>query len=454
MPWSRPSRFRHVCPLLVETKDGLRCSANTVDVRPFWGRVLAYYGSTALAIYGVGVIGVFIFLRTVGYPVNIFHVALPPLWHRVTETRGWFFLERSNRAFAAGRTAEGLLYLANSYEFDPRNYTTGLSLAKSFQIGQPAQSDRVFKQLLLEHPDKRHLTAQEWFRAMLSRGSFVAIAKLAREELLTDPAHAAVWVRALLFATSQRQSNEELRGLAANNSAEARIWRQLFETELMIRTNQKAEARAALARSWPEPLNSQSRFLLFYRVNALTELSAAHAAIDLLGKYPRALDAEAEVTLKLEAFSSIGATHLLKVQLDELLAPRFTLANLAIIKILCAHLIRNPDTAIFDRLSKKVEREQLPLSTETAGAWFSLLCTAGAVGDKVRLHEITARLKQASNSPFKALDVAEAFFRGETNDRRITMILPILPVPLEVSYALLERYGAASTAPIMLPKRP
>jgi hypothetical protein len=107
LPWDRPARFRRVCPLLVNTPDGLRCSVATADVRPIWMPVARYYGSAALALYAAGVVSVFAFLQTVGYPVCIVQVALPPLWHKVAEARGWFFLERSNRALAAGNSTEG-----------------------------------------------------------------------------------------------------------------------------------------------------------------------------------------------------------------------------------------------------------------------------------------------------------------------------------------------------------
>jgi hypothetical protein len=120
---------------------------------------------------------------------------------------------------------------------------------------------------------------------------------------------------------------------------------------------------------------------------------------------------------------------------------------------LCAHLVRYPDAAVFARLCDKVEREALPLNTDTAGAWFSLLCTAGVVGDRVRLGELGARLKLASPTPFSALGVVEAFFRGDTTDRRITTFLPILPLPLEVTYALIDRYAGPRGVAAVAPKR-
>lgn len=396
---------------------------------------MGFYGSAVAALYLVGVIAVFAFLRTVGFPVNIVHVALPPLWHRITEVRGWFFLDQSNRAFAEGRTSEGLLYLANAYEFDPRNYVAGITLAKNFQAGQPTRSDRVFEQLMRDHPDKRGATAQDWFRALLARGSFEKIAALARDQLLDAPAHGGVWLRALLFATARTGNDAPLREVRASTSPLAVPWHPVIDTELLLRSGRVAPAREALERDWPA---ISPPFAVYYRVNALIELHEPLAALDLLEKFRSQLDDQAVATLRLAALTEIGSTQALQQQIDALLAPRL---NAPTVTLLCAHLIRRPSGAAFEKLWRKFGREPLTLDTENAGAWFSLLCAAGAVGDRERLQELTARLKQASNTPFLALGVVEAFFRGETAERRIDTFLPILPLPLEVTYALRERYS-------------
>ncbi len=435
--WARPARFRRVCPLLVETKDGLRCSADTENVRPFWGRAFKLWGAGLLALYLAGCIVIFIFLRWVGYPISIVHLTLPPLWHRVPQVRSAFFLNKSNQAFEQGRMPEGLLYLANAYEFDPRNYTAGISLAKRLQVGRPAQSDEIFQQLFDEHPDKRHATAQDWYRALLARGSFPRIATLARDELLSDPKFAPVWIRALLFAGRQIPDDKVVPALLADPAPAAQIWRPLLEVELELRAGRFREARALLDRPWPERAPA---FTIFYRVNALIEVRDSLAAIDLLRKHAGVLDQEAEVTLYLDALAAAGYRTQLRAEFARILSPRITLANLAVVKVLCAHLTRYPDPALFDRLVSVFERDRIPLSTDTAGIWFSMLTTAGAVGDRARLHEFTGRLKSASPTPFVALNFVEAFFRGETTDRRIHAFLPILPLPLEVTYALIERY--------------
>mgnify|MGYP001553199747 CR=1 FL=1 len=439
--WDQPARFRRVCPLLVQTSYGLRCSANTADVRPFWGRAFGYYGGALLSIYLTAAIGVFVFLRAVGYPVSILHITWPGLWYRVPQTQGWFFFERSNRAFAEGKTKEGLMYLANSYEFDPSNYAVGLTLAKNYQTGNPHSSDQIFLKLAQDHPAERNSTLWEWSRALLARGDFDRIAILARDQTLADPAHAYAWIRALLFATKQTGDDASLRALLANDSAAARPWHQLLETELLIRTGQTAAARTALVQSWPEdaPL-----FTYYYRASALTALGQTFDALDILGRSSGRLDYEATITLTLDAYAAAGTTRLLRREIDGLLVQRL---NLPVIKILCAHLIRWPNPEIFALLHEAVVRDQIAMNTETAGIWFSLMCTAGVVGDQTQLHAIASLLKQASNTPFFALNAVEAFFRGETAIRRITTLLPVLPVPLEIDYALIERYPGPLRVP-------
>jgi hypothetical protein len=444
--WRKRGRFRRVCPLLVDTPKGLRCSVDTADVRPFWGIAAKYYGGTALGLYAAGVVAVFIFLRTIGYPVSIVHVGLPPLWHKVGQARGWFFVERSNRAFAEGKTGEGLLYLANAYEFDPTNYVAGLALAKNYQAGQPIRSDQVFTQLLRDHPDKRHATAQDWYRALLARGDFEKIAPLARDETLSDAAQAGVWMRALLIATRQTGDDAPLRAVLEQATPAARAWHPLVETELLLRGGKNREARLALERTWAAggAASGAAKFAAFYRVRALLQLREPILALDLLERDRALLDGDAYVTLRLDALALARVDGPYQRDIDGFLGGTLSLPK---ITILCGHLIRHPNPAIFARLYAKVERDGLPLNTETAGVWFSLLCTAGAVEDGNRLRELTGRLRGASSTPFVALGLIEAFFRGETVERRITSFLPILPLPLEVTYALIERYSPPAKRP-------
>jgi hypothetical protein len=448
MHWSRQARFKRVCPLLVDTPQGLRCSAHTAEVRPFWGRCLGYYGAAAGVFYAIGVLSVFTFLRTIGYPISIVHVGLPPLWYRVGQARGWFFEDRAEKAFAANRTQEGLLYLTNSFEFDPTNYRVGLRLAKYYQVSQPARSDEIFEKLLREHPDKRHATAQEWFRALLSRGAFPRIATLARAELLADAQGSAVWMRALLFSTRRAHDDQPLRALLADPRLAGTDWRRVLEIELALRGGREAEARRALAAAWPRPAVATPayKFGLLYRVRTLLALHEPLAALDLLEAHAGDVENDDHVALRLDALAAAGATVVYQREISSHLSSRSPL--LATVTVLSAHLIRYPNAAIWDQVVGKAIRDRLPLDTENAGGWFSLLAAAGMLEDKTRLHALTLKLRDASATPFIALGAVEMFFRGETPDRRLTTILPLLPLPLEVTYALVERFPeTAAPAP-------
>ena len=439
--WAKARRFRRVCPLLVETPDGWRCSAHTADVRPFWRRAFAYYGGSLAAVYLTGAIGVFIFLRVVGYPVNIIQVTWPPSWHRVGEARGWFFIEKAKKAFAANRTGEALLYLSNAYEFDPSNYAAGLTLAKTLQSGQPVPSNRVYDRLFREHPDQRETTAEEWFRALLARGDFATIQSLARDRILDDTAHASVWMRALIFASRQSHRDDVLRALRDSPAPAATVWRPLIETELLLLAGRNAEARLQLDHTdW----RRLPPYGIYYQVSQLLVLGDGFAALDQLGSAGVTLDDETRITLQLAAYAQLDASRPFRQQVDQLLGPKL---SLPVVKILSTQLIRQPDPVILDQLYAKLQQDPIPFTTESAGIYFSFLCAAGVQGDWAKFHAIGRIISEGAgiSPPFYA--TVEAFFRGQSTSSRITSVLPALPLPIEVTYALIERYPGLPPGP-------
>ncbi|MBS0663412.1 MAG: hypothetical protein JSR48_09105 [Verrucomicrobia bacterium] len=437
--WQKPERFRRVCPLLVHTPQGWRCSADTADVRPFWGRALGYYGGTILGTYLALALAVFIFLRAVGYPVSIFQVAWPGSWHRVGQARGWYFTERARQAFAANRTAEAVLYLSNAYEFDPSNYAAGLTLAKVLQSGQPIASNRIYERLYREHRPQQEATAEDWFRALLARGDFPGICALAKDRLLHDTPTASAWMRALVFASEQSASDQTLRSIREVPALAA--WRPLIDAELLALAGRKAEARAALDRpNWDQI----PPYGVYYRISRLIEAGSIFQALDVLGTSAGRLDPETTCTLQLEAFARQDAQRLRRQLFERLLADRLTGPS---VKVLTAHLIRHPESSLFDRLCTQFQRAPLPFNTDNAPAYFSLLCAAGCQGDWIRFGEMGRVLtKQSGLSPALLLTV-ENFFRGRSTTDRVVSILPALPLPVELDYALIERYpGRQSTA--------
>jgi hypothetical protein len=440
--WDKPARFASVCPLLVATPRGLRCSAHAADVRPFWGRTARYYGSSLLALYLAGALGVFVFLRSIGYPVSILHLAWPGLWYRVPQVRSAYFFEKGNQAFAAGRIKEGLLYFDNAYKFDPANYLAGLALARNYQTTHTAISDAVFTRLYYEHPRQRAATAQDWFRALLARGDFPKVAELAARELIADPGHASPWMRALVFATRQTGDAAPLTALLASKDPAAAPWHQLITTELVARGPDRNALARALRAPWP--LNAPA-YARYYQIEGLIALGDHFNALDQLGRQVGRLDEETALGLRLAAYARAGSKSQLTYEFNVLLTRPLTPP---VIKLLTAHLVRYPDPALFAHLYDKFERANLPLTTDNAGSHFSVLCVAGVHQDRVRLRALILRLKDLASASFLRLNLVEDFFNNESPAKRISTFLPILPVPLEVTYALLERYpGVTRAAP-------
>jgi len=442
LSWHKPSRFHRVCPLLVHAPGGLRCSANAADVRPFWGRAVGVWAKTFLTIYLAGAFTAFAFLRTIGYPVSIVHVTWPGLWYRVPQARGGYFVAKSNRAFNAGNTREGLIALENAYEFDPSNLSTGLALVKHYQAIQPQLADKFFQRLLNDHPTQRDAIAQEWFRALLARADYPRIAQLAAEEVVNDVPHANAWMRALIFSSRQARDDRAVRAVFANRAPAAQAWRTLLVAELLIRTG-KSSGVTLLRQQWPETAPPYSFYYQSAELSAYGDQSAALATLERNAPH---LDAEAVLTLRLDIAAAAGPALSSQRQADvtRLLGADF---GLPAIKILCAHLIRHPSAEIFAQLYARIEQAKLAIDTDSAGDWFSLFCTAGAVGDSASQHAIGLKLKALNNGRFLLINAVEEYFGEKPPKRKITGILPALPLPLEVVYALLERYPVPPPTP-------
>lgn len=447
LSWEKPARFRRICPLLVHTPHGLRCSVDAANVRPFWGRAVGIYAGSFAALYLGGALTIFVFLRTVGYPTNLAHLVWPGAWHRVTEARGWFFMDRANRAFDDGQIAAGMLYLGNAYEFDPANYTIASTFAHRLHLSHPVRANEVYRRLRDDHPAQRAAVSELWFRSLLAHGDFETIATLARDELFADPSHTGVWMRALIFATRQTHSDAPLLELASSASPAAQPWLPLLETELLLRSARTVEARAALVQPW-ENVPAYSRF---YQIDELIALGEGIAASDFVARYRPSLDDTARAILLLDAYASIPAPHSRQRLAAALLQPPLTAPTL---RLLAAHLIRYPDAELFAKLYDTFAPAPPPLTDENLDAYLALYCTAGLHRDWPRMQAIGALLQQAGNGSRATLSIAARFFQSDTQSRSIASILPALPLPLEVQYALHERFPSRRAKSLQLSAAP
>jgi hypothetical protein len=434
--WDRPSRFRRVCPLLLATPNGLRCSVNAADVRPFWGRAFRYGGLGLGATYLAVTLAAFIALRLIGYPVGYLTVAWPPAWSHINEARSRYFLQKGRDALGAGNIREAVFSFTLAHDLAPGDYDTSFTLASLWQFTQPGLSDRYYAQLLSQFPSRADRTADAWHRALLARGDYRVVKLLAAQQLTrANAAHAGYWMQALLFACRETHDVAPLRALLDRAPPLEAQWRRVLATELLARTGGAGPAIAALRSAWPEATNP---FVPFFQISRLIELGEGRAALELLDNYGSRVRDDERFRLRLAAFATLGWASLLAGDVDLLLTAPPTAP---VIELLGTHLTAHPDPAILLRVVQRWREAPLAPTPGNQPAFAALFCAAGVAGDFPLMHEMALNLTKINAATERTISGFEEFFKGTSAQRRVESFLPSLPLPLELTYAMLARYS-------------
>ncbi|PTY04716.1 hypothetical protein DB347_18595 [Opitutaceae bacterium EW11] len=426
----KPARFRRVCPLLRQDAQGRwRCSVDTADVRPFWGRAAVIAAATALAVFVLGSLGAWGLLRQRGYPLGYVDVAWPGRWSEFHLAQSRVFAQRAQRALDRGDVPDAIMSLAVSFRLDPSNYALGRVLAQLTQFGQPGLADQTYSQLLQLHPDRAAETLAAWNEALLWRADFAAVETVSREGLLRDPGHTTAWLHSLIFAVRRSPNDALLRELAAGKKLDVRS-----VAELELRTHETPEAARAALLELP-PIGA-SPYLEYYRPRRLLELGYPEDALALL-EHSR-LPMRDRIALRLDALTLLDRTSAVETEIGAILSAQ---SDVTTVELLSAYLVRHPNSGLLAGLFAAVSAHPLPTDAGGYRAWAGLLCAAAASGDFGRFREAGAEMKRISGTEFRALKQVEAFFRGEGASSRIESYLPAMqPLPSEVTLALLERY--------------
>ena len=286
MQWRQPARFRPVCPLLVHTADGWRCSVAAPQVRPFWGRALALAGGGAAKVFLVLTLGVFAFFRWGnGLPVRWIDVAWPGHWPRVRTLQADRFFMRAMDAMQHGRLNEAFLALTSARQRDPHNYRANLLIGQitMFQ-GSFLFADEVFADLMQGVPELSHRTAVAYHDTLLMLQRYDRLAAHALEQAIADPDHAALWVRSLLFALRTGADATALFG----NQDDALVQlaphaRLLLAAEAAAAGGNKDDAIARLREPFGGPFNPIYMEEQVLRLATLGDLDSAQALLDFYG---------------------------------------------------------------------------------------------------------------------------------------------------------------------------
>jgi hypothetical protein len=432
--WHSAARFRRVCPLLLRRADGAwKCSVNAAEVRPFWGRAAGYAGGTTIAVYLLATFLAFGFLRAVGYPVHYHSVAWPGSWRQIRAARAQYFFALAQRELSQNNAIGASMALSQSYDLDPGNYAAGRILAQLWQPGGEEILNRLYRQLMADHPEMRSQTAQAWFGALLQHGDFATIETVALERLQAEPAQASAWLNALLVASRRTADAAVLDQAIRRASGLPSFVGEVCRLELQLRTADPNRAGQLLT----APLAaSAAPFLQYYRIDRLLRGGFPDETLWQFNHAGDQLALRDRAALSLEIDTAFGWRTILISQVGQLLDGG---VSAPLIEMLSAHLIRHPDAAVLAETLAALDHHPLPRESERVSAYASLFCAAGASGDAAQTKALAETLRQVTGSRLVVLDDVAAWLQGDQVAMPAERYLPALPLlPPEVDYALFE----------------
>jgi hypothetical protein len=432
--WKEPQRFRKVCPLLVETKDGWRCSVDAERVRPFWTRAFAYSGGALLGLYLFGSAALYTTLRSTGYQLSYLTMALPWRWPELRHAQEQLHATRAQQAMAAGDFPAAILSLQTVCQLNPHNYAAAITLAGLLQIsGQPFVAEHVYERLMQDIPEQRPATAQIWFHVLLARADYAHIKTLATAMLSEDSGHREAWLHALVFAA--RQTNDAgCLGDLLNGEHGLPDWCvEVVTIEQLVLQRHVDKALPRLNRRFPVTV---ANYLPYYQADRLLRLGLPEQASTLLDNYgSNRLPADEGCLLRLRAFRARGWTSLADSEYDNLLhypmSPR--LAALS-----CAFLMNRTTAALRPAYLDRFLAAGPSLTSETLPLYHASYLVA-ALGGDARAARILDQINGLTRSDAKPLQGLAGLLKGNPAPVQVNELLPIVPLPLEVIYAVQEQ---------------
>ena len=432
--WQKPGRFRRVCPLLKETPGGWRCSVEAEGVRPFWGRAALYLAGALLALYLAGTFVAYAALRTAGYDLGYLVVAWPPRWPEVRGSQERLYAARAQQALEKGNYQEAILSLEMVCQLNPRNYSAGMALAGLTQVAaDPYVAEHIYERLMHDVPERRVQTAQIWFRIMLGRGTYNKIIPLAAAMLGEDPEQRGAWLHALLFAARQIHDADALARVMEQNPHLPEWCTEVIGMEQALLEGRLESVLPRLTRVYRQP---PANYLPYYQAERLLLYRRADEASTLLNAYGNRMQPDEAAFLRLRVYQAKKWDSLVSTEYDNLL--QFPMAP-RIVAQFCAYLLAYPDPGAVARYYDNFARRGPPLTNESIALYQATYLVLALAGDTVRAEETRARIAKLTSSDARVLIGLAELLKLNKADPRLSRILPLVPLPTEVVFAILER---------------
>ncbi len=432
--WQKPAR-----PLLTETKEGWRCGVDAERVRPFWGRAALFTSAALLALYLVGSIAVYAVLHAANYEVSYRSVVWPPQWAELRGAQERLYTTRAQQALDEGDFKAAILSLRTVCELNPRNYSAGIALAGLVQLAsQPADAEPIYVRLMHDVPEQRTATAQIWGRALLASGDWTQLKTLAIAMLSEDSGRREAWLHALLFATRQTQDHAVLRPLLNNEQGLPNWCIELIGIEQLLLENHLDQASPRLNRIHSRPV----AYVPAYQADRLLRLGRAEQAGKLIDAYGAQLPPDEAAFLRLRALRAQKWTSLLDSEYEALLSYPLTPRLAA---LFCAALLDEPAPELLTRFLDRFLQNGPAFTNETLPLYHAAYLIALVGGETTRAEKISDVISHFSSSSTKPLRHLGELLQAGAPPAQIVHLMPFVPLPLEVIYAIHQRQTAPAS---------
>lgn len=426
--WSRPERFRRVCPDLQLGPNGWRCAVNTAAVRPYWRRAAAWFGGAALGLYLSAALAFFVLLRATGCegltPVD---TIWPGRWPRIAMARSQHYVSQAQQALRNGDTRRVLLNLANASDLAPSDYGMQLSLAQIYQhLSNYAWADRAFVRLWVQFPRQREKTAITWHDGLVATRRFDLLGRVACLRLAeTTGPQKQVWLRVLFIAMRGATAPKKI---VEANAALFRTLPPLWQSAIAAEADVRSGDVAAL-QQWPAlAVSPENSALLILRAESLIDAAPAREALNYVFHLSSAIGAFEYQRLLFRLHSRAGEPRDALAAFDGML---HSAGRPLQRERLLAVLVEFPSADCIARLFPVVENSHRPFSkSELAGLW-----SAAVASGNQQMRDLVEHRMRANGMGL------DSSFPNEFSAANTVLWMRVLPIEREMAYALSLRFA-------------
>ena len=341
MELRRPTRFRHVCPLLKQAAGEWRCSVDASEVRPFWFRAVATYALCGVVLYLGGVSVAVQLLRRNGFPgLEYKEVVWPGHWRRIAWVEFSSAREEGMQAMRVGEYWRAQWYFKVASGLFRDDYQTNLMLAQLASIeGQDGASDTAFANLLRKYPEQAETTARTYREQLLARQRFDLLADLSGQRLSAGPEQSEGWESSLRFAVQHGRLAEKY--IAAHPVEIIRLAPRVAVSLQVCALWQAGQVEAAATVLGAYRADGGDTQFMRWQIETLGQLGHPDEAAGLLNQYAGSFgDAFEHAALQYAINASRGRGQLL--QSDAMLLLHVAIST-AQVDRLCALFLRAGD---------------------------------------------------------------------------------------------------------------